>query len=92
MLHKVSLLPIVHEDIRLPQLAGGNPNILHISIFRLIPSHVGVRPFLRDGRVRNPFSDGQKKTVFKRKINPPNSAKHWSSATDSFHPERDKIC
>ena len=38
------MIPVIHEDIRSPDIRGRDPQIFNISIFRLIPPQVVIRP------------------------------------------------
>ena len=38
--------PVVHEDVRGPDGAGGEPEVLHVPVLSLIPPQVVVRPLL----------------------------------------------
>ena len=40
------MIPVVHQDIWLPEVVRRNSNIFHIVVLRYIPPHVAVRPFL----------------------------------------------
>ena len=40
-------LPVVHEDIWLPEDAGRHPNVLHVAIFRGVPPQIGISPLLQ---------------------------------------------
>ena len=42
----ISVSPVIHEDIRSPDIRGRDPQIFNISIFRLIPPQVVIRPLL----------------------------------------------
>ena len=39
-------VPVVHEDIWLPESRGRNPDIRHVAILRLVPPQVRVCPLL----------------------------------------------
>ena len=41
-----SVIPVVHQDIWLPEVVRRNSDIFHIVVLRYIPPHVAVRPFL----------------------------------------------
>ena len=40
------MIPVVHQDIWLPEVVRRNSNILDIVIFRDVPSHICICPFL----------------------------------------------
>ena len=41
-------LPVVHEDVRLPELVRGHADVLNVPVLGLVPPHVDVIPFLCD--------------------------------------------
>ena len=41
------VVPVVHEDVRGPDGAGGKPEVLHVPVLCLIPPQVVVRPLLK---------------------------------------------
>ena len=41
------VVPVVHEDVRGPDGAGGEPEVLHVPVLCLIPPQVVVRPLLK---------------------------------------------
>ena len=38
--------PVVHQDVGLPQIVWRDSDVLHVVVFRHIPPHVGICPFL----------------------------------------------
>ena len=40
-------LPVVHEDVRLPELVRGHADVLNVAVLGLVPAHVDVVPFLQ---------------------------------------------
>ena len=40
------MIPVVHQDIWLPEVVGRNSDIFDIVVLRYVPPHVAVRPFL----------------------------------------------
>ena len=40
-------VPVVHQDVRGPDGAGGEPEVLHVPVLSLIPPQVVVRPLLK---------------------------------------------
>ena len=45
-LREIIYIPVVHQDIWLPEVVRRNSDIFHIVVLRYIPPHVAVRPFL----------------------------------------------
>lgn len=41
------VLPVVHEHVWLPQLVGGDPQVLHSAVLRVVPSQVVIIPLLK---------------------------------------------
>ena len=41
------VVPVVHEDVRGPDGAGREPEVLHVTVLCLIPPQVVVRPLLK---------------------------------------------
>ena len=39
-------IPVVHQDIGLPEVVGRNSDIFDIVVLRYVPPHVAVSPFL----------------------------------------------
>ena len=42
----LNLSPVIHEDIWSPDVGWGYPQVLDLSILRLIPSQIVICPFL----------------------------------------------
>ena len=40
-------VPVVHEDVGLPEVVGRHPDVLHVVVLRRVPPHVRVSPLLR---------------------------------------------
>ena len=40
-------LPVVHEDVWLPQFVRGHAYVLNVAVLGLVPAHVDVVPFLQ---------------------------------------------
>jgi hypothetical protein len=45
--HRKWPLPVVHEDVRLPQLVRGYPQVLDAAVLALVPAQVVVVPLLK---------------------------------------------
>ena len=43
----VICVPVVHEDVGLPEVVGRHPDVLHVVVLRRVPPHVRVSPLLR---------------------------------------------
>ena len=44
------LIPVVHQYVRLPEVARRNSDVFDIVVLRHIPPHVAVSPLLRSDR------------------------------------------
>ena len=44
-------VPVVHENVWFPEVAGGHSNILHHPILRLVPFQINISPLLKCGTI-----------------------------------------